>query len=208
MASLTQWTWVWVNSRSWWWTERPGMLRFKGLQRVRHNERLNWTEGRSVVNNPHASTRNTGDTGSIPESGRTDSSSGGGNEGLSFIPWRRKWQSIPIFLPDKSHGQRSLADYSPWVTKSWTWLSMHVWMHRDYHSLFLINFYWIKQNACPITFTRLDAVISSSCRVSRYYVLCIFSKLVIKLHLEVGWDSGLILVCVCVVMWSARLQHR
>ena len=26
MASLTQWTWVWVNSESWWWTERPGVL--------------------------------------------------------------------------------------------------------------------------------------------------------------------------------------
>ena len=37
MASLTRWTWVWVNSGSWWWTERPGMLRFMGLQRVRHD---------------------------------------------------------------------------------------------------------------------------------------------------------------------------
>ena len=37
MASPTQWTWVWVNSRSWWWTERPGMLRFMGSQRVRHD---------------------------------------------------------------------------------------------------------------------------------------------------------------------------
>ena len=32
MASPTWWTWVWVNSRSWWWTGRPGMLRFMGLQ--------------------------------------------------------------------------------------------------------------------------------------------------------------------------------
>ena len=30
MASPTQWTWVWVNSRSWWWTGRPGMLQFTG----------------------------------------------------------------------------------------------------------------------------------------------------------------------------------
>ena len=30
------------------------------------------------------------------------------------IPWRRKWQPTPIFLPGKSHGQRSLAGYSPW----------------------------------------------------------------------------------------------
>ena len=46
MASLTRWTWVWVNSRSWWWTGRPGVLRFMGSQRVRHNwvTELNWTE--------------------------------------------------------------------------------------------------------------------------------------------------------------------
>ena len=29
-----KWTWVWVDSGSWWWTGRPGVLRFKGLQRV------------------------------------------------------------------------------------------------------------------------------------------------------------------------------
>ena len=34
MASLTRWTWVWVNSGSWWWTGRPGVLRFMGSQRV------------------------------------------------------------------------------------------------------------------------------------------------------------------------------
>ena len=33
----TQWTWVWVDSGSWWWTGRPGMLQFMGLQRVRHD---------------------------------------------------------------------------------------------------------------------------------------------------------------------------
>ena len=37
MTSLTQWTWVWVNSGSWWWTERPGVLQSMGSQRVRHN---------------------------------------------------------------------------------------------------------------------------------------------------------------------------
>ena len=37
MASLTQLTWVWVNSRSWWGTGRPGMLQSMGLQRVRYN---------------------------------------------------------------------------------------------------------------------------------------------------------------------------
>ena len=46
MSSLTQWTWVWVNSGSWWWTGRPGMLQSMGWQRVRHAwvTELNWWE--------------------------------------------------------------------------------------------------------------------------------------------------------------------
>ena len=43
---------------------------------------------------------NAGDMGSIPGSERP--------------PWRRKWEPTPVFLPGKSHGQRSLAGYSPW----------------------------------------------------------------------------------------------
>ena len=46
MASLTRWTWVWVNSGSWWRPGRPGVQRFMGSQRVRHDwaTELNWTE--------------------------------------------------------------------------------------------------------------------------------------------------------------------
>ena len=45
MASPTRWTWVWVNSRSWWWTGRPGMLWSMGSQRFGHDwvTELNWT---------------------------------------------------------------------------------------------------------------------------------------------------------------------
>ena len=45
MASLTRWTWVWVNSRRWWWAGRRGVLRFIGSQRVGHDwaTELNWT---------------------------------------------------------------------------------------------------------------------------------------------------------------------
>ena len=44
MASPTRWMWVWVTSGSWWWTGRPGVLRFMGSQRVGHNwaTELNW----------------------------------------------------------------------------------------------------------------------------------------------------------------------
>ena len=42
MASPTRWTWVWVNSGSWWWTGRPGVLWFMGSQRFRNWTELNW----------------------------------------------------------------------------------------------------------------------------------------------------------------------
>ena len=50
MASLTWGTWVWVNSGSWWWTGRPGMLWFMGSQRVGHDwaTELNWTENADI----------------------------------------------------------------------------------------------------------------------------------------------------------------
>ena len=90
-----------------------------------------WTRGfpgGSVVKNPPA---NAGDPSSIPESGR--------------FHWRWKWQPTPVFLPGKSHGQRSLVGYrGPWwatvygVTKSQTWLS--TWAHT--HILTRVTACW------------------------------------------------------------------
>ena len=63
------------------------------------------------------------------------------------MPWRRKCQPTPVFLPGKSHGQRSLADYHPWgfkraeqdlVTKE------HVSIHTHRHTInILIQYYKI-----------------------------------------------------------------
>ena len=60
MASLTQWTWVWVKSGSWWWTGRPALLRFMRSQRVGHDwaTELNWTEHKHVYNTYFSQTRN------------------------------------------------------------------------------------------------------------------------------------------------------
>ena len=51
MASLTQRTWVWVDSGSWWWTRRPGMLQFMGSRRVRHDwvTELNWMGSDAMI---------------------------------------------------------------------------------------------------------------------------------------------------------------
>jgi len=67
MASLTRWTWVWVNSGSWWWTGRPEVLQFIGSQRVEGHkeldttEQLNWTElmeSKNDTDEPICRTRN------------------------------------------------------------------------------------------------------------------------------------------------------
>ena len=59
--------------------------------------------GNRVVENPSVSAGDTRDMGLIPW--------------LRKISWRRKWQPIPVFLPEIVHGQRSLAGYSPWDHK-------------------------------------------------------------------------------------------
>ena len=50
MASPTRWTWIWMNSGSWWWTGRPGLLQFMGSQRVGLSDwtELNWTESKNL----------------------------------------------------------------------------------------------------------------------------------------------------------------
>ena len=52
MASPIQWTWVWLNSGSWWWTWRPGMLQSMGSQRVGHDwaTELNWRKKNHRIN--------------------------------------------------------------------------------------------------------------------------------------------------------------
>ena len=59
MASPTRWTWFWVNSRSWWWTGRPGVLRFMGSQRVGHDwaTELNRTEPCNLLPQCHNTSR-------------------------------------------------------------------------------------------------------------------------------------------------------
>ena len=59
MASPTQWTWVWVDSGTWWWTGRPGVLWSMGLQRVGHDwvTELNWTIYCFMICWPNQSTR-------------------------------------------------------------------------------------------------------------------------------------------------------
>ena len=47
------------------------------------------------------------------------------------IPWRREWQPSPVLLPGESHGQKSLAGYSPWGHKE---LDMTERLHLHFHS--------------------------------------------------------------------------
>ena len=103
-----------------------------------------------------------GDTGSIPGSGRS---------------WRRKCQPTPIFLPGKSHPQRSLVGYSPWGCKKWTRLTdstittiqVFILLHETYltqHNAlrvhpfcckwpdFLSSYYWIIFYCVYISYSR------------------------------------------------------
>ena len=117
MASLTQWTCVWVSSRSWWWTGKPCMLQSMGLQRVGHDwgTELNWTEGQGWDTVIDVCKRgfSGGASGKEPSCQCRRRSRCRFDPWLGKIPWRRRWQPTPVFLPGKSLGQRRLAGYSP-----------------------------------------------------------------------------------------------
>ena len=51
------------------------------------------------------------------------------NTHMCIYPWRRKWQPPPILLPEKSHGQRSLASYSPGGCKEWDMTEQLTYKH-------------------------------------------------------------------------------
>ena len=107
------WTWVWVNSRSWCWTGRPGVLQFMGLQRVGHDwaTELSWTEYASLVaQTGKKSTYNAGDPDSIPGSGRTPGEGNGYPLQYSFL--------------ENSMDRRAWEGYSQRVAKSRTRLTL------------------------------------------------------------------------------------
>ena len=61
------------------------------------------------------------------------------------ILWRREWQSTPVFLPEESHGQRSLVGYSPWGHKE-----LDTTEHKPEHLRVLssVNVYGVFENIC------------------------------------------------------------
>ena len=82
-----------------------------------------------------ASVCNAGNLGFIPGLGRSPGEGNGSPLQYSCLenPMdRRKWQSTPVFLPGKSHGQRSLVCYSPWGHKE---LDMTEQLHFHFHFL-------------------------------------------------------------------------
>ena len=112
MASLIKWTWVWVNSRSWWWTGDLVCCDSWGLKELDTPEWLNWLTDWSNfwafpggINSKEAACqcRRCKRCGFDPWVGK--------------IPWRKAWQLTLIFLPGESHEQRSPAGYSPWGRK-------------------------------------------------------------------------------------------
>ena len=62
---------------------------------------------------------------------------------IGKIPWRRKWQPIPVLLPGKSHGCRSLAGYSPWGRKE-------SYTTERLHFLFFVRFIHIIVCSCKL----------------------------------------------------------
>ena len=113
------------------WMEEHGRLQSTGSQRVGHDwatslHFIPMRSGDSLMAQPRKN---------LPEVQETEMWVWSmGQEDL----WRRKWQSIPVFLPGKSHGQRRLVGYSPWGCKeadTTEWIRTHAVRSEYLHTL-------------------------------------------------------------------------
>jgi len=154
MASPTRWTWVWVDSGSWWWTGRPGVLRFMESQRVGMTEQLSWTEPHLLVAPVKESICNVREPGLIPRSG-WPSREGNGNplqySGLENSMDRGAWWATVHRVSKSfkwlSRGLFSIASDSlqHWLSYSSVQLLSHVrflvtpWTAACHASLFITN---------------------------------------------------------------------
>ena len=68
------------------------------------------------------------------------SASAGDTRDMGWIPWRRKWQPTPVFLPGKFYGQRSLAGCSSWGHKG-SHMTDHTHTHTHTHTHWVIYFW-------------------------------------------------------------------
>ena len=92
VASPTRWTGVWANSGSWWWTGRPGVLRFMGSQRVGHDwaTELNWKGQNTDERLPGIGTFDYEGTQRIVQANRPSNFDSGGSYKAKFVSKRMK----------------------------------------------------------------------------------------------------------------------
>ena len=122
MASPTQWTWVWVNSGSWWWTGRPGVLQSMGSQRVGQDwaNELNWTELKLHILAWRKSQQYR--AMALVLRGWKDAQVGLGNKQVKS---RQPWGSCNLSRNGRAWRMRKFCQgwKWKWVTQVWNWVS-------------------------------------------------------------------------------------
>ena len=104
------------------WMEEPGRLQSMGSHRVRHD----WSDLAAT------------EPGRLQSMGslRVRHNWATSLSLLTFMPWKRKWQPTPVFLPGESQGRGSLVGCRLWVTQSRTWL---MWLSSNSSSSFFLR---------------------------------------------------------------------
>ena len=151
MVSPTRWTWVWVDSGSWWWTEKPSLLQSMGSQRVRHDwatELADWfigttdaeAESRALILWPPDAKSQL--IGKDPDAGKDWRKEEKGIREGEMIGWHHRLNG-QVFEQASGHceGQGSLECYSPWGHKE---SDMTAWLNSI--GIFLFSFLFFLHN--------------------------------------------------------------
>ena len=149
--------------QEWWGTERPGMLQSMGSQRVRHNQATEkqqqgkiyysyYTWCLKILSDSHKEVLPWWLIGKEFACHCRRSRRCRFSPWVGKIPWRTKWQITWVYLPRKSHGQRSLAVHG--VTKSWTCLSN--WTTATHKQISFYTFFFL------LKFLSLNSILISN----------------------------------------------
>ena len=164
MESLTRWTWVWVDSGSWWWTERPGALRFMGVTKSQTGlsdwSELNWIQVYALTNKAEEAEvpilwpldAKTWLIGKDPDTGKDSGQKEKGATVDEMAEWHHQLNGHETDqTPGGSKGQGGLACCSPccrkesdmteWVNNNWTAVGFRKLNSRIFISLHCRTFF-------------------------------------------------------------------
>ena len=173
MASPTQWTWIWINAGSSWWTRKPGLLQSMGSQKIRHN----WVTKMITGSDGKESACNAGDPSSIPGSGRSPGEGNGKPLQYSCLenPINREaWWAIMHVVASSWTRLKQLSMHKLALETMFLFITLYCQLHTNHQTCLesWLSSTWISQSICTKCFLILQNLFCNTLEILALLTLC------------------------------------